>query len=89
MSLRPACAASGPCVHKKGNNVPLVVVGIFTGPHKQNSSEYMLEPSQSEYRIPPVFHVSIFCPLQNSKKQTNKSKQQQQQQQKQSKLRLI
>lgn len=48
MSLRPACAASGPCVHKKGNNVPLVVVGIFTGPHKQNSSEYMLEPSQSE-----------------------------------------
>lgn len=26
-----------------------------------------------------VFHVSIFCPLQNSKKQTNKNKKQQQQ----------
>lgn len=32
----------GPYIHKEGSSVPLVVVGIFTSPHNQNSSESSL-----------------------------------------------
>lgn len=71
MSLRPACAAQGPYVHKKGNNVPLVVVGIFLSPHNQKGSESSLHAFAFSVRIEKsycLFSMCLFsfCPLQNS-----------------------
>lgn len=54
----------GPYIHKEGNSVPLVVVvGIFTSPHNQNSSESSLHAFAFSVRAEKSYCLFSMCLL--------------------------